>query len=391
MVTPEPPAHEAVWPVEAAARSASIPNRLAMADISWIEAMTRDLRAVDHQYGGGACYDAVVALLSWSRRLLGVEAVDGVSERLHVAVADLHNLAGWTAFDTNRLNAASTHLDRARTLARHGRDDDLIANISYRQGRIHLHHGNPQQALVDFELGHHAARTSGSTLTAAILHANQAWASAKLGRADDTLTHLGNSMTDFARTNPTMAPAWAEFFDSTDLSAMTGVVYTELAQTVDPAYTRDAIPALTVAAGGYGLAMTRSRLFVLIALATNHLLQDDIDHAATVGTEAIELAQSMRSTRVHDRMLPLKREADRHRNNTHARDLSEHIGTVITRPNSRWTTDPPHNPNHRRPGTPLRPSWKAPDPPGSWRTAPSPTSSDQHPLPSRDVDQEDRQ
>lgn len=353
MVTPEPQVNGAVGPFEGAGWPASIPKRLATTDIARIEATTRDFRAVDHQYGGGACYDAVVAFLSWSRRLLGVEAADAVTDRLHVALADLHNLAGWTAFDIHRLDAAATHLDRALTLARSGRNDDLVANVGYRRGRIHLHYGDPEQALADFGLGHHAARTSGSTLAAAILHANQAWASAKLGRTNDTLTHLGHSMTDFAQTDTATVPAWAEFFDSTDLSAMTGVIYTELAQTVDPAYTRDAIPALTIAVDGFGPEMTRSKSFVLITLATSHLLQDDIDHAATVGAEAIGLAETVRSTRVQDRLLPLKREADRRRDNTHARALSEHIVTfTTTQTNSRWTTDAARNLHHPRQGPP---------------------------------------
>jgi tetratricopeptide (TPR) repeat protein len=330
MVTPEPHANGAVEPIEVAGWPTVIPKRLATADIARIETTTRDFRAIDHQYGGGACYDALVAFLSWSQRLLSVEATDKVTNRLHVALADLHNLAGWTAFDTHRLDAAGTHLDQALTLARHGRNDDLVANICYRRGRIHLHHGAPDQALADFQRGQHAAQTSGSTLAAAILHANQAWASAKLGRPDDTLTLLNRSTTDFARTDTATAPAWAEFFDSTELSAMSGVIYTELAHTVDPAYTRDAIPALTIATNRYGPDMARSKSFALIALATNHLLQNNIDHAATLGAEAIELAATVRSTRIHDRLLPLKREADRRRNNTNAHELSDRIVTFTT-------------------------------------------------------------
>jgi hypothetical protein len=134
---------------------------------------------------------------------------------------------------------------------------------------------------------------------------------------------------------------------------MSGVIYTELAQTVDPAYARDAIPALTIAADGYGPAMARSNSFVLIALATSHLLQDDIDHAATVGAEAIRLAETVRSTRVQDRLLPLKCEADRRRHNTDAHALSEQIAIfTTTQPSSRWTTDAPRNLHHPRQGTP---------------------------------------
>jgi len=346
MITSESHANRSVEPIEAAGWPTSIPNRLTIADITRIETTTRDFRAVDHQYGGGACYDALVAFLAWGRRLLGVEATDEVTDRLHVALADLYNLAGWTAFDINRLGCADAHFDRALTLARTGRNDDLAANIGYRRGRVHLHHGAPDQALADFQLGQHAARTSGSALATAILHANQAWASAKLGRADDTLTLLGNSMTDFARTDIATAPAWARFFDSTELSAMSGVVYTELAQTVDPAYTRYAIPALTIAVDGYDPDKTRSKSFVLMALATSHLLQGDVDQAATVGTEAITLAETVRSTRVKDRLLPLKREADRRRNDTRARELSERIVTFTARHTTYPLTSDPQYPKH---------------------------------------------
>jgi hypothetical protein len=334
--------HGLVEPLEAIRWPTSIPKHLAMADIAWIESATRKCRALDHQYGGGACYNAVVAFLSWSQRMLGVEATAVVTDRLHAAVADLHNLAGWTAFDTNRLDTASTHLSRALTLARTSRNDDLVANIGYRRGRIHLHHGAPAKALADFGVGQRAAQACGSALAAAILHANQAWAYAKLGRIDESVRLLGNSMTDFARSDTATAPDWAAFFNTTELSAMSGVIYTELAQSVDPAYTRDAIPPLTIAADEYRPDMTRSRSFVLIALATNHLLQGDLDQAATVGSEAIEIARTVRSTRVQDRLLPLKREADRRRDNTGARELSERIAMFAAmQPGCNWATDPP--------------------------------------------------
>src|SRR6266508_1784302 len=210
-----------------------VPKRLGNADIARIEAATEDFRASDHQHGGGACYHALVAFLSWVQRMLGVDATDGVADRLRVALADLHNLAGWTAFDINRLDSAGTHFQQALTLAQLGHNDGLVANIGYRRGRIDLHHGAPDQALANFELGLHAARTSGSALAAAILHVNEAWAMAKLGRAEDSLQLLSSGMTDFARSDGTRAPAWAAFFDTTELSAMSGVVYTELAQCVD--------------------------------------------------------------------------------------------------------------------------------------------------------------
>ena len=42
------------------------PSNIGMADVKQVEAATRAMRALDYQFGGGACRDAVVAQLSWA-------------------------------------------------------------------------------------------------------------------------------------------------------------------------------------------------------------------------------------------------------------------------------------------------------------------------------------
>ncbi len=312
-----------------------------MTDVQRIEDANRAFRALDYQYGGGACHDAVVGYLPRSLRMLGAYATGLVMDRLCVAVADLHNLAGWTSFDTGQICVARIHFGRALELAKQGHNYALVANIRYRMGRVHLHHNAPDKALTEFQLGQIAAQASGSALAVAILCANQAWAYAKMGLDDEALALLGRSRDEFARADLAEAPAWATFFTETDMSAMVGTVYTELALTVDPTYTRSAIPALSTAINGYGQDMTRSRSFNLISLATNHLLEDDIDHAATVGVQAVAVSESVKTARTKDRLRPLKREADKRRNNADARALSERIATfTATRPGCCWTPLP---------------------------------------------------
>jgi hypothetical protein len=140
-------------------------------------------------------------------------------------------------------------------------------------------------------------KVAGSALAVAILCANQAWAYAKMGLHNEALALLGRSRDEFARADLAEAPAWAMFFTETDMAAMVGTVYTELALTVDATYTRSAIPALSAAINGYGQDMTRSRSFNLISLATNHLLDDDIDHAAIVGAQAVAVAETVKTAR----------------------------------------------------------------------------------------------
>ncbi|MGH4011704.1 MAG: tetratricopeptide repeat protein [Pseudonocardiaceae bacterium] len=336
-----------------------------MTDVQRIEDANRAFRAVDYRYGGGACHDAVVSYLPWGLGMLGAYATDLVTDRLCVAVADLHNLAGWTSFDTGRVRVARSHFGHALELAKQGHDDALVANILYRMGRVHLHHNALDEALREFQLGQVAAQVAGSALAVAILYANQAWASAKMGLDDEALALLGRSRDEFARADPAGAPVWARFFTETDMSAMAGTVYTELALTVAPTYTRSAIPALSRAIDGYSQDMTRSRSFNLIMLATNHLLEDDIDHAATVGVQAVALAESVKTARTKDRLRPLKREADKRRDSADASALSERIATfTATEAGCCWTSAArPPQPCTSSCGSPCERVWRPPIPP----------------------------
>jgi transcriptional regulator with XRE-family HTH domain len=299
------------------------PGRIGMTDVRQVEAATRALRSLDYQYGGGSCRDAVIAQLSWGQQMLGASATDVVKQRLHVALADLHNLAGWTSFDIGLLDSARNHFGKGLELAKEGRSEPLVANILYRMGRVYLHNDAPNDALKIFSLGQIAAQNSGSELAVAVLCANEAWAYAMMGQREQTMKLLGRTRDEFARADLDGAETWVKFFTETDVYAMMGTVHTVLAQTVDSKHTRYAIPALQRALDSYGDDMARSKTFNLGALATNHLLEGDIDHGTKIGRQAVEMAENLTSGRTKDRLRPLKQEADRRKNNSQARELSD--------------------------------------------------------------------
>ncbi|HEV8560033.1 MAG TPA: helix-turn-helix transcriptional regulator [Actinophytocola sp.] len=304
------------------------PGRIGMTDVRQVEAATRALRSLDYQYGGGFCRDAVVAQLSWGQQMLGASGPDHVKKRLHVALADLHNLAGWTSFDIGLVDSARNHFGRALELAKAGDSDQLVANILYRMGRVYLHKEAPDDALKMFQLGQIAAQESGSELAVAVICANQAWAYAMMGHEEQTMKLIGRTRDEWARANMAEAEDWVRFFNETDVYAMIGTVHTVLAHNGFPKHTQYAIPALTRAIESYGEEMARSKAFNLSALATNHLLDGDIDHGVKIGNGAVDLAEHLKSNRVKDRLKPLKDEADKRRNNTSARELSDNIGRL---------------------------------------------------------------
>lgn len=304
------------------------PGRIGITDVRQVEAATRALRSLDYQYGGGFCRDAVVAQLSWGQQMLTASGTEHVKQRLHVALADLHNLAGWTSFDIGLTDSARSHFGKALELAKAGQSEPLVANILYRMGRVYLHQKAPDDALKMFQLGQIAAQESGSELAVAVICANQAWAYAMLGRKEQTMKLINRTRDEFSRANLTEAEDWVKFFNETDVYAMIGTVHTVLATTVDPTHTKFAIPALSRAIDAYGEEMTRSKAFNLSALAVNHLLEGDIDHGARIGRQAVDLAENLKSSRVRDRLDTLKEEAGKRANNPDARDLAEQINNI---------------------------------------------------------------
>nr|WP_242613435.1 helix-turn-helix transcriptional regulator [Herbihabitans rhizosphaerae] len=311
------------WVAHAAQTPA--PHRIGMTDVRQIEAATKALRALDYRYGGGACRDAVVAQLSWGRQMLGSTASDQVKQKLHIALADLHSLAGWTSHDIGLHDAARTHFGKALELAKEGGNEQLVANVLYRMGRVYIHTKAPDEALKMLQLGQIAAQESGSELAVAVICANQAWAYAMMGHKDMAMQLVGRTRDEWQRAQGKEVEDWVRFFGETDVYGMIGTVHTVLAQGEHPEHTKFAIPALTRCIDLYGEEMTRSKTFGLSLLATNHLLDGDVDHGAKLGRTAIDLASDLKSVRAKDRMEPLQIEAAKRRNSSDARDLAEII------------------------------------------------------------------
>jgi transcriptional regulator with XRE-family HTH domain len=213
------------WTEPLASRDTPVPQRIGLADVEQVETVTRTLRALDYQYGGGVCRDAVLAQLLWSQRLLGSDCSEDVALRLHQALADQHNLAGWTSFDVGLYGPARDHLARALEQAKHAGNSSLAANILYRMGRVHLHCDRVRDALRFFQLGQICAQDASCERTVAMLCANEAWAYARLGSAELAIKSINRARDEFARAQDHRSPTWVGFFGPADLDALTGMVH----------------------------------------------------------------------------------------------------------------------------------------------------------------------
>ncbi|GLZ33914.1 hypothetical protein Lesp02_61020 [Lentzea sp. NBRC 105346] len=307
----------------------AFPGRVDTADVVHVETLTGALRTLDHEYGGGSCREAAIALLDWATPMMSADAAGQVRDRLSVAIADLHNLAGWASFDLGLLESAHAHFGRAMELAKKAGNSALEADILYRMGRVHLHYDLAEDALASFQRGLPIAQASGSLLAVSILHANEAWAFAKMGAERQALRQFARAQEEFWNAGDEEAPPWARFFDEADLVSIGGIVHTELARTCDVKYARSAIPLLTKAISTAGANSSRSQSFRYAALSMSHLLTNDAEAAHDAGTSAITLSGPIRSVRTRDRMRPLKAEAERFTGSRAAGELAERLAQFV--------------------------------------------------------------
>ncbi|MEV6928098.1 transcriptional regulator [Dactylosporangium sp. NPDC051485] len=305
-----------------------VPSRVGVSDVETIEEVTASMRALDYRYGGGACQAAVAAEVRWAQQLLNAACSDDAQRRLHQALADLHNLAGWTSFDVGLHSAARRHFARALEQARHAEDASLVANVLYRMGRLHLHRGMLKPALRFFQLGQIAAQDSGSELTVALLCANEAWAYGLLGDATQAMKSIGRANDEFSRADLGAAPIWVRFFGEADLTAMTGMVHAALPHDEDDGDVTVAVEKLSACLDLRDNSDTRSRTFELTALATAHLRLRNLTEGVTAGHQAADLAERVRSVRTIDRLAPLQDEADRFPHDPDVRELAHRIATL---------------------------------------------------------------
>ncbi|WP_410645593.1 tetratricopeptide repeat protein [Amycolatopsis sp. lyj-346] len=310
-----------------------LPISIETTDVGELEAAVGVLRALDYRQGGGFCRDAVRVVKTASFLLHCGTVPDPLRARLYTVLADVHNLLGWTEFDIGRGEPARRRFERALDLAGEAGNDNLVANIRYRLGRVHLHRHDVSGALAEFAKGRAAARRSDSGRATAILAANEAWAFAMAGDERAALARLAEAEAAFAEAGSWPEPRpWEAFFRETDMAAMRGTVLTELATAVAARHSGEAITQLTEAADCYGADMARSRSLTLIMLAQNHAIRGDFDEATRIGEEAVDLAGQVGSVRPKDRLAPLERLLHEHRGDPAVRGLADRITRYRSEP-----------------------------------------------------------
>ncbi|MBT8224188.1 MAG: hypothetical protein KJO75_01615 [Dactylosporangium sp.] len=203
------------------------------------------------------------------------------------AAAETTQLAGWACYDTGMHGLAQRYLVQALRMAAAAGDRALGAEILAAMSHQAAYLGSGPEA-VDLA---RAAGVAAIQAEAAVLEAqghaagrDEAACASALDRAERTLD----------RADRTSDPQWIGYFDESYLAAKFGHCFTALGR--GDLAQRFAARSLDMDGRHYA----RGRQFNLALLAVAHAQAGDVEQAGSIGVQAAEAAEGLRSQRTRD-------------------------------------------------------------------------------------------
>lgn len=258
-----------------------------------LPAMIAELRRMDDVAGGGTVLSLARHEFGWIAGLLDQASYDEPTDRkLHIALAELGQLAGWGAYDAGQPGLAQRYHIAALRAAHTADDRPLGAHILGYMAKQAAHQGRPAEAATLAETA--LAGTQGLQIPRlqAELYVRQAYALATVHDASGCAAAISKARNQVEQLEANNDPPWLYFVIPAWVLVEAGNSLLQLEQA-------DRAAAML----GEGIAMfdesfARDRQLYLTQLA-NALArpgkQRDLDAAADCGMAAIKLTESLDS------------------------------------------------------------------------------------------------
>ncbi|MEU5437820.1 transcriptional regulator [Streptomyces sp. NPDC020719] len=278
------------------ARSAG--QRVGVADVDAVRAMTEALVELDHRFGSGHVRPVVVHYLnSVVSGLLAGSYRETVGRQLFAAVARLTELAGYMAVDTGQPGLAQRYYIQALRLAQAAGDRGyggyvLAASMSHLAAQL----GNPREIAQLARAAQEGSRGRVTPRAEAMFFAAEARGHALLGDARTCQTVAGRALAamEAASADSGDDPSWIAHFDHAYLSDELAHCHRDLGQ--PEAAARRAEESLA----GHPETRARRRAIGLVLLATAQVQQREVELACATGTRAVDLLATLRTNRGAD-------------------------------------------------------------------------------------------
>jgi hypothetical protein len=276
--------------------------------VSRFSAMVAELRRMDDVAGGGSVLAIAQQLFAWVAGLLDQASYDEhTGHALHIVLAELGQLCGWSAYDDGQ-HGLSQRYYIAGLRAAHTADDrplggHILATMTLQAAR----QGQPAEGVTLIETALAGTRGRATPALFAELHIRQALAFATLRDASACTTAISQARTQAEQLKPDDDPAWLYWLDPASITVSAGNCLLQLGQT------EQAAAILHEGLTQLGQSRIRDQQVYITYLADARAQlgkQRDLEAAAGLGLQSLDLAESLNSARgtalLHDLYLRMK-------------------------------------------------------------------------------------
>lgn len=277
-------------------------------NIDFMQDATETFRRLDNRYGGGHCRAMVDAYITNEvAPKLQTGRYSRVDRRqLFTTIAELHQLAGWMAYDMGDTVQGRDHLHQALSLCQDVKNDALAAEIMAALSHHAAFHRSADAAVETALIAQQLASRAGLPALrseAAVLYAGGL---ALQGNARTCIAALQRAEKEFMSIRVSESPIWLQYYDEAYLSAKFAHTLRDLGRAPDAE--RFARRSLEMSEG-----YERGRLFNTALLASILADQAKVEEATSYATIAVQMSKNIRSIRTvaylrdtGQRLLPYK-------------------------------------------------------------------------------------
>jgi hypothetical protein len=267
-------------------------RKIGASDVAAMEQAAQSFREMDNRLGGGRVRNAVMQYLTAEITPVltqGQFSAD-VGVRLAGVAAELAQLAGWVAYDTELHGHAERYLTLALSFARHAGDDGLGAEILAAKAHQAVYLGRPAEAVDLARAAQATARRAGPPTLLAECCVMEAHGHAAANDARACARALSDAETAFDKSARHNDPGWLRYFDEAYLAARMAHCFRDLGE---PRHAEHYARRSLDMDGRF----VRGKAFNLSLLATALAEQGDAEQACAVGAHAVDLTAGLRSAR----------------------------------------------------------------------------------------------
>ncbi|MGH3797624.1 MAG: helix-turn-helix domain-containing protein [Pseudonocardiaceae bacterium] len=268
-------------------------RRVSIGLVDRFTAMIAELRRMDDVAGGGGVLSLAEHQFGWVAGLLGQASYDERTGRaLHIVLAELGQLCGWSAYDAGHHGLAQRYWLAGLRAAHSADDRPFGAHILATMANQAARQGQPAEAVTFIDTALAGTRGQATPALLAELHFRQAYAYAAVCDTSGCTAAISKARTQVEQLKPDEDPPWLYWLDPAAIAVGAGNCFLLLGRP------DQAAALLDKGIAQFDESFIRDRQIYLTRLADARARlgkQQDLDAAAGLGMESIDLAENLDS------------------------------------------------------------------------------------------------